>query len=397
MTSIAMDSGQSERPTVVIVCAVPATLTAFLAPHIHEMRKHFTVTVICSGEFSDVQSVLPEGVSFLSVKIERKIDIKSDLRALWRLYSVLRRQQPDCVHSVTPKAGLLAMIAGCAARVPIRIHTFTGQVWATRSGVIRALFRLLDKLIASLATHLLVDSNSQKQFLVEQRVSTVKKLAVLGEGSICGVNLARFRPDPQVRIATRAEFAIPLEAKIVLFVGRMNRDKGLCDLAAAFRNIAPRFPDAFLVVVGPDEDGEKDRATQILAGCADHVRFVGFSKIPEEFMAASDIFAMPSYREGFGSVVIEAAACGLPCIASRIYGLTDAVVDGITGVFHEPGDVSGIEGALARLLTDHAYRGELGEKALRRAESEFSQERIVGEQLKFVKAALITLSQTGAA
>ena len=102
MTSIAMDSGQSERPTVVIVCAVPATLTAFLAPHIHEMRKHFTVTVICSGEFSDVQSVLPEGVSFLSVKIERKIDIKSDLRALWRLYSVLRRQQPDCVHSVTP-------------------------------------------------------------------------------------------------------------------------------------------------------------------------------------------------------------------------------------------------------------------------------------------------------
>jgi len=171
---------------------------------------------------------------------------------------------------------------------------------------------------------------------------------------------------------------IPDSAVLLLYLGRLNRDKGITDLAAAFADLAPRQPNLCLLLVGPDEAGMQAEVRAACAAWLDRVRFVGFTDQPERFMAAADVFCLPSYREGFGSSVIEAAACGVPAVASRIYGLTDAVRDGETGLLHPPGDVANLVAQVERLAVDAALRQNMGEAAHERVLRDFSQARLTG-------------------
>lgn len=317
---------------------------------------------------------LPE-VEFHAVVISRSISLWQDLSALWHLFILFRRGQFEIVHSVSPKAGLLAMLAGWLSRVPHRVHTFTGQVWVTRTGWRRRLLKSADQLLARLATRLLVDSPSQKNFLIAEGVVDQARAVVIGIGGICGVNANRFKPDLTARRAIRIALGIPVDATILLFLGRQNRDKGILDLARAFVEIGQCFPLVYLLLVGPDEEGLAGEVERLCESILDRIRRVDFTNEPERYMAAADIFCLPSYREGFGMVVIEAAAAGLPAVASRIYGLTDAVVEGETGLLHPPGDVSAIVNAVTNLLENPALRLRLGEQARVRVIADFSPSR----------------------
>jgi lipopolysaccharide/colanic/teichoic acid biosynthesis glycosyltransferase len=175
--------------------------------------------------------------------------------------------------------------------------------------------------------------------------------------------------------------AIPSDGVVMSFIGRLNADKGVLDLAAAFKAIADERLDAHLLIVGPDETALRPR---IVAACGRHidrVRFLEFTNRPEDAMAAADILCLPSYREGFGSVIIEAAACGLPTVASRIYGIVDAVEAERTGLLHAPGDVGELTRQLRRLVTDAELRRALGAAARERALAQFSVERLTTAQL----------------
>ena len=174
---------------------------------------------------------------------------------------------------------------------------------------------------------------------------------------------ARFRRDPAARRAIRRSLAIPARAVTLLFVGRLHRDKGVLDLACAFARLADRRPDIHLLIVGPDEQNLTDAVRALCSRHQGRLHFSGFTGTPELLMAASDILCLPSYREGFGSVIIEAAAVGLPAVASRIYGVTDAVVDGETGLLHDPADVRGMVAQMERLVSDPELRRSLGASA----------------------------------
>lgn len=343
------------RRRVCFVVSSPLTIHAFLASHIAHLSTEFDVAVAANADAFATKGL----AQFFRVPIERRIAPLSDLRALARLVSVFREQRFDLIHSVTPKAGLLAMTAAWLARVPARLHTFTGQVWVTRSGPARAFLRCMDWLIARFATHVLVDSRSQRDFLIAQRVVSAAKSAVLANGSICGVDGNRFRPRPQPRADGEVVF---------LYVGRMAKDKGVPDLLAAFARVAQRHPAARLVLVGPDEER--------LGRAAERVRWVGGTDRVEDYMAAADVFCLPSYREGFGQVALEAAASALPVIASRIYGLTDAVADGETGLLHPPGDVEALHRHMETLLKQPELRQRLGSAGRSRALRDFSADRV---------------------
>ncbi len=361
---------------ICFVTTSPLIVNFFLAPHLRHLSKRFEVTLVVNTEEAVPLLPLP-GVDIISLRMRRRSAPLADLWALGRLAVLFSRGRFDLVHSFSPKAGLLAMIASRLAGVPHRVHTFTGQVWATMRGPARFLLKTADHWIGRCATHVLADSRSQCEFLVEQRVIARHRCQVLGEGSVTGVDTRRFRPAADARSAVRAELAVPQDAVIVLFLGRIKKDKGVPELARAFASLAGKHDLAHLLLVGPDEESLSSRVADICSVHRDRVHALGYTFAPERYVAASDILVLPSHREGFGSVIIEAAAAGLPAVASRIYGITDAIVEGQTGLLHEPGDWSDLARQLDRLLADPDLRKKLGSGAQERAVREFQQDRLV--------------------
>ncbi|MDH4095995.1 MAG: glycosyltransferase [Betaproteobacteria bacterium] len=359
---------------ICFVTTSPLIVNFFLVPHLRRLASRYEVSLAVTLPGEAPLKDLP-GVHVEPVTIPRRIRPLGDLRALQRLTHLFRERRYALVHSFGPKAGLLSTWAGMRAGVPARLHTFTGQVWASRRGTMRALLRAADRATARRATEVLADSASQRDFLIREGIVAAEHCRVLGAGSVCGVDAQRFRPDAAARAAVRAELGIGAQAPIVLFVGRVTRDKGVLDLAQAFGVLGAEYPEAVLLVVGPDEEG---LGAQVRRLCGERARVVGYTHTPERYMAAADLLCLPSYREGFGAVVIEAAAAGLPAIGSRIYGIVDAVQDGKTGLLFEPGNVGELQAHLRRLLGDEALREHLGTAARERALKEFAEERLVG-------------------
>lgn len=358
------------HPSICFTLTSPFVLSAFLLGHIRRLSESADITICVNRSESDIAVQVAEGAVLHPVEIRREISPVHDVLALFTLWSLYRKRRFSAVLTVTPKGGLLGMVAARFAGIPVRIHWFTGQVWATKKGPGRMVLKCMDRLIAACATHVLADSPSQKDFLIAEGVVGAHRIQVLGDGSISGVDASRFKPDPAMRAKIRAEFGILPDAPCLLYVGRMKREKGVADLLAAFRVLREEFHDLHLVLVGPDEEN-------LLAGVEDgRIHVVGYAKEVENYMAAADLFCLPSYREGFGSVLIEAAAAGVPSVASRIYGITDAVVDGETGLLHEPGNPEDLSRALRNLLRDVPARNTMAEAARLRAVSKFSSRHV---------------------
>lgn len=372
---------------ICFVVSDPLTARAFLADQITELGRSYEVGLAANVDGRSMDWARGLGISkrIFAIPIERKISPLRDALALILLIRLFRRHRFDAVHSVSPKAGLLAMLAGILARVPVRTHTFTGQVWATRSGMGRALLKAADKIIAGLATSIIVDSPSQRRFLIEEKVLSEEKSRVFCHGSISGVDAVRFRPDPEARAEVRSLLGIPEDAPVFLFLGRLNRDKGVADLARAFAHLAAENGKARLLLVGPDEENLRPGIRGLCASCGDRVHFVDFAAAPEKYMASADVFCLPSYREGFGSVLIEAAAAGVAAVASRIYGITDAVDDGETGLLYNAGDVGQLTDRMRTLLNDPGLREKMGASARRRAQKVFPKEKLTAAMLEYYR------------
>lgn len=363
------------RKRLCFITTVPMAVSAFLRLHIERLADDYDVFVISNYGAEPVPQ--DERVTYLSMPLEREISPFVDLKVLFQLVRLFRRHRFDAVHSVTPKAGLLGMLAARIAGVPVRVHWFTGQVWVTRTGMGRFVLKSADRLIAATASHLLADSPSQRDFLLAEGVCRAGVIEVIGEGSICGVDGERFRPDPEARARVRNEHGIPEDAAVVLFLGRLNTDKGLREMAEAMLLLDERFPALHWLVVGPDEGGMVEHIRSVAGRLGERLHFQGFTREPEAYMAAADVFCLPSYREGFGSSVLEAAAAGVPSVATRIYGLTDAVEDGVSGLLVPPANAPGLAYALHRLLDEEEIRLVMAQAARSRALQRFSRERVV--------------------
>lgn len=361
------------------------TVNAFLVEPIKKLGEQYQVHLVFNGRPEDIPASLGT-VDLIPVVIERKISPFRDLSALFSLIRIFRKHDFEAVQSVTPKAGLLAMFASFLAGVRPRIHMFTGQVWATRQGLSRWFFKQMDRAIALLATEVLVDSTSQRQFLLDERVVNKTRSSVLAEGSISGVDTVRFKPDEATRLRVRGELGIEENATVFLFIGRLNRDKGVLDLAGAFSKVTDT--KSHLLIVGPDEAGMQSQMEGLLERTLERVHFVGFSAHPEAYMAAADVLCLPSYREGFGSVVIEAAAAGIPSIGSKIYGVEDAIQDGQTGLLFEVGNVEELCERIEALITDAELRAYLAQNARKRALRDFSSETLAAAWLEYYRARL---------
>lgn len=361
-------------------------LRVFMGPHVKKVAQ-FADVVLVANKFSQVDiEYFSTYATLIQVNIKREISPLCDIKALFELFLYLRSNDVDCVHSIMPKAGLLTMLASKVANVPYRFHTFTGQVWATKTGFSRQFLLFLDRMVASFATKVLTDSVSQMNFLVTNKVVKTEKIVVLGSGSIVGVDLNRFHPNSTIRHEGRKRLNIPNESFLIAFIGRLTKDKGVGDLLDSFKVVLKRGVDAYLLIVGDDENSYDHTIESLPNLISSRIHRIEFSSNPQDWMAMADVICLPSYREGFGNVLIESAAVGIPAIASRIYGITDAVLDGVTGILHEPGNVTELVESIIKMACDHNLRIEMGKAARIRAIDKFSESILTNAFLDFYKS-----------
>ena len=353
------------------VTTLPITQFLFLRGQNDYMARHgFELHAVCSPGQELDRLVERDGVAAHPVPISRRIAPGADLVALVRLYLVLRRIRPHVAHLSTPKAALLGAIAVWAARVPVRVYFVRGTATEGAAGRSRTLFRLLETLTARLCTATICVAPSLLRFLRDEGIVRPGEGTVLACGMSNGVDAERFAAAD----AARAPGAAP----VIGFVGRLARDKGVEDLAAAWRVLRERFPDARLLLVGPWED-EGAVAPECRAALeADaRVEMPGLVSDPVPWLARMTVFAYPSHgTEGFPNAPMEAAAAGLPVVATRVVGCVDAVVDGETGRLVPPADPRALADAVAVYLGDAALARAHGRAGRLRVRRDFQREAI---------------------
>lgn len=375
------------KPKIALITTTVLQVKFFLVPHLNALAKHYDVTLIVKNDFPDILDSLQLPVKFHFVPIERAVSPKKDLATLWALFRFLRRQRFSLIHTVNPKAGLLGIVAAWFARTPVRIHTFQGEIWANKTGLWRQILRGMDWLVGAAATHLTVVSESERQVLIREGLITARKSCVLANGSIGGVNLELFTPRPSFRNTQRAALGYQDHDVVFTYLGRLTGDKGVLELRDAFCALASAHPHAQLLLIGPDEDNIVEQYQSLCHAHPGRVQFQPYTATPHLALQAADVLMLPSHREGFGVVIIEAAALGIPAIGSRIYGISDAMVDEQTGLMFTRGDVDELLNRMETLLNSE-QRFRLGDQARKRVHRDFDQQQVVQAFLTYYENVL---------
>ena len=309
---------------IIRASTIGLSLNIFCKDLLRELADEGYEVVALSSPDEDLREVEKrEKVRAVGVQMERRMSPLKDIVSLVKLVRVFAKEKPDMVHSMTPKAGLLCMVAGWMTGVPVRVHTFTGLVWPTAQGLSRRILMLTDKITCMCATHVVPEGEGVKLDL--QRCITKKEMKVLGYGNVRGINMDEWK--------RRVDRGDGLMLTFV-FVGRIVRDKGVDELVAAFVKLNRIDSNTRLLLVGPYEEhlNPVQSGTKFLIDTCECIEAVGAQKDVRPFYEQSDVLVFPSYREGFPNVVIEAGAMELPSIVTDINGSREIIEDGRNGL-----------------------------------------------------------------
>ena len=347
-----------KKKKIIRVTTVPTSLETFCKDMLRELNKQYEVVAV-SSPLPELELVATrEGVRTIGVKMERHISIINDMKSLWNMYNLFRKERPWMVHSMTPKAGLVCMVAAWLARVPHRVHTFTGLVWPTASGLQRSILKTTDRILCACATRIIPEGNGVKNDLINGGI-TRKPMQVLANGNVRGIDLEYYNRTPQVESEAQK---IRKEGVVTfVFVGRLVRDKGINELVEAFVRLNKKYPQTRLLLVGRMEP-ELDplaQSTQDKINTMEGIEAVGSQDDVRPWLAAADVLAFPSYREGFPNVVIEAGAMGLPSIVTDINGCNEIILPGENGVIVPPRDADALYVAMEDLCVNKDKREAL--------------------------------------
>ena len=352
-------------------CTVPQSL-GFVTGMLPDLQKKYEVVLLSSSglEWEEVRRLHPD-VKCIEVDMERHISPIKDIKSLWRLWRTFCKEKPKMVHSMTPKAGLLCMLAARMAGVPVRVHTFTGLVFPTSVGLKKKILMATDWLTCACATHIIPEGEGVKNDLLNNGI-TKKPIKVLGYGNCRGIDLERFDKTPEVM-----EQAGKLRKESIctfIVVGRLVGDKGINELVEAFVKLNKENSDTRLILVGCYEDKLDPLRTEtlhLIKNCG-AIEAVGQQNDVRPWFAAADVAVLASYREGFPNVVIEAGAMGLPQIVTDINGAREIIIEGENGTVIPPKSVDALYNAMKHML-DTDYRDGLANNAHKLIASRYEQ------------------------
>lgn len=346
---------------IIRTTTVPESLNIFCRGLLRELQEQDGYEVVAVSSPGDAMREIEEreGVRTVAVPMERHISPLKDLKSLFGLIRVFQKEKPTMVHSMTPKAGLLSMMAAWFCRVPVRVHTFTGLVFPTATGLTQRILILTDRITCACATHIVPEGEGVKNDLINYRI-TRKQLKVLGHGNVRGIDLDHNNPElPEVQ-ADAAKIRKPGIFTFV-FVGRLVRDKGINELVEAFERLNKEYTNTRLILVGPQEPKLDPLKPETIAKIDSNknIEAVGLQSNVRPWLAASDAFVFPSYREGFPNVVIEAGAMSLPSIVTDINGSREIIIEGKNGTIIPPRDAVALYQSMKSFLEQPDKRAQM--------------------------------------
>ncbi len=368
-------SDEIKKKKLIRTSTVSISLDYLLKGQLDFLQKNYEVLAV-SGQDEHLETVAQrERVNTQSLVMQRNISPLQDLKSLWQLYWLFKKEKPLIVHSITPKAGLLSMMAANLAQVPIRIHTFTGLIFPFKSGIVKQVLLLMDRVLCRCATAVYPEGQGVRQDLIHYKI-TNKPLKVLANGNVNGIDLDYFNPSlfsKEQKQTTRNSLGIATDEFVFVFVGRLVGDKGINELVAAFEllyksnNQQPTTNNQKLklLLVGSFEselDALQPETLQII-NTNKKIISVGFQKDVRPYLAISDCLVFPSYREGFPNVVLQAGAMGLPSIVTDISGCNEIIIDGKNGYIIPVKNIQAVLEAMQKIISDSFFRAYFQENA----------------------------------
>ncbi|CAN5221169.1 glycosyltransferase family 4 protein [soil metagenome] len=322
---------------IIRITTVPLSLEKLLEGQLSYMNQFFEITAISADEERLRKYGKNNGVKTFCVNLTREITPIKDTQAVLSLYKFLKKENPLIVHTHTPKAGIVGMLAAKMAGVPIRLHTVAGLPLLETTGNKRRLLNFVEKLTYSLSTRIYPNSQGLKNIILNQNFAPVSKMKVLGKGSSNGIDTNYFDPEnfsEEERINILQNLGIPLDDLIFIFIGRLVSEKGINELVAAFSELKRNNNNISLLLIGPFEQDldplEKNTLNTIKEDSK--IYTTGYQVDVRPYLAIADVLTFPSYREGFPNVVMQACAMGLPAIVSNINGCNEIIIEGKNGI-----------------------------------------------------------------
>ena len=357
---------------------ISMSLNVLLKGQLKFLNQHYDITAISGSDDFLLELKQREGVEVFDIEMQRQIAPVEDLKSLWKLYKYFAKEKPLIVHSITPKAGLLTMMAAKMAGVPIRMHTFTGLIFPSRTGLMQKVLINMDKLLCYCATNIYPEGKGVKADLIQYKI-TNKPLKVLANGNVNGIDKDYFNPElysSEDKMELRKELGILENDFVFIFVGRLVRDKGINELIAAFLKLQSNTKKVKLLLVGSFENDLDPLNTETIRAIEEfnNIITVGFQRDVRPYFAISDALVFPSYREGFPNVVLQAGAMGLPCIVTNISGCNEIIIEGQNGTIIPVKDESAIFNAMIKLSSDKDYYSVLKSNARKMITSRYEQQ-----------------------
>lgn len=350
------------------ITTVPISLEKLLEGQLQFMQQFYNVIAIASLEKELKEYGVQNDVTTHYIELTRKITPLQDLKAVYKLYKFLKKEKPLIVHSHTPKAGIVGMMASYFAGVPLRLHTVAGLPLMEATGLKRSVLNTVERWTYRFATQVYPNSKELEKFIITASLGDARKIKVLGNGSSNGIDTSHFNPDlfsEEDQLELRHKWNIPLHDFVFIFVGRIVVDKGINELVKAFMEVHKRNPNTSLLLVGPFENDLDALETQVQEQIINHQKIIhtGYQNDVRPFFAISNTLVFPSYREGFPNVVLQAGAMGLPAVVSNINGCNEIVEDRYNGLIIPVKDQEAVLHAMNELLVNNDLRIQLATNA----------------------------------
>ncbi|MFY0483145.1 glycosyltransferase family 4 protein [Flavobacterium sp. PLA-1-15] len=372
------------------ITTVPLSLDKLLSGQLKFMSSFYNVIAISSDSEALKKISEKEGVAVFPVEMTRKITPFQDTKAVWELFKYLKKEKPFIVHTHTPKAGIVGMLAAKMAGVPNRLHTVAGLPLLEAKGSKRKVLDLVEKLTYSCATGVYPNSFGLEKIILDNKYCDSKKLKVLANGSSNGIDTAFFSPDligSEQRLNLRQSLNIQEDDYVFIFVGRLVSDKGITELVRAFENVNKENSKTKLLLVGPLESDldPLSKETEKSIQENESILTVGYQNDVRPYFGIADVLTFPSYREGFPNVVLQAGAMGLPCIVSNINGCNEIIIENNNGLIVPVKNTEKLEKAMRRILDDQDLMKHLQFNSRKRIIENYEQKVIWEAILKEYK------------